>query len=87
MTQPGTPPDHIDSSGNKYWQNSHGKMHRLDGPALEYADGSREFFIDGVNITLDEFLAHPKRKSLKKGSSDSHNKPDTYVSPFTGKIT
>ncbi len=29
------------------WRNSGGKLHRKDGPAFEYADGSAEWYVDG----------------------------------------
>ena len=29
------------------WRNSGGKLHRKDGPAFEYADGSTEWYVDG----------------------------------------
>ena len=37
----------IDSSGNKYWKNDKGKLHREDGPAFERANGYKEWRIDG----------------------------------------
>ena len=29
------------------------KLHRLDGPAVEYADGDKEWFVDGKRHRLD----------------------------------
>jgi hypothetical protein len=35
------------------WRNSDGVMHRKDGPAVEYADGSTEWFVDGKRHRKD----------------------------------
>jgi hypothetical protein len=43
----------IDDFGNKEWRNEYGKLHRLDGPANERADGSKWWFINGVRHRLD----------------------------------
>jgi len=40
-----------DNSGVKYWY-QHNKRHRLDGPAIEYKDGTKFYFID--NVGYDE---------------------------------
>ena len=34
-----------------------GKLHREDGPAVEYNDGYKEWFIDGEQLTEEEFNA------------------------------
>lgn len=34
-------------NGNKVWKNKAGKLHREDGPAIERASGSKEWWIDG----------------------------------------
>jgi len=33
-------------SGNKYWYKED-LLHRIDGPAIEYSDGRKEWYIDG----------------------------------------
>ena len=35
-----------DSNGDKTWR-LEGKLHRIDGPAIEYADGSKSYWIQG----------------------------------------
>ena len=35
-------------SGIKKWRNSLGQLHRLDGPAVEYSTGSREWYQNGL---------------------------------------
>ena len=49
----------IDADGNKFYKNSAGQLHRLDGPAIEYIDGSTYWYKnakwhrdDGPAITL-----------------------------------
>jgi len=32
-----------------------GKRHRIDGPAIEYVDGSKEWWVNGVSMTEEEF--------------------------------
>jgi hypothetical protein len=36
----------IDSLGTKRWNNEKGQRHRLDGPAIEYFDGTKEWRIN-----------------------------------------
>ena len=33
--------------GTKLWRNKSGKFHRLDGPAIEYTDGRKEWWENG----------------------------------------
>ena len=37
----------VDRNGNKIWRNSKGMAHREDGPAIEYNNGSKTWYIDG----------------------------------------
>ncbi len=36
-----------DEKGNKYWRNEKGQYHRTDGPAVEWTDGSKEWYLYG----------------------------------------
>ena len=49
--------------GYKAWY-LNGKCHRVDGPAREFSDGSKEWCIDGIQYTEAEFIA--KTKSVKE---------------------
>ena len=40
----------IDSNGNKYWHNSKEQWHREDGPAIEYKNGTKHWYINGKRI-------------------------------------
>jgi hypothetical protein len=37
----------FDEVGNKFWYNSKNELHRIDGPAIEWAHGSKEWLING----------------------------------------
>jgi len=37
------------------WFNKNGKKHREDGPAIEWNDGYKRWFIDGKEYTEEEF--------------------------------
>jgi len=36
-----------DEYGNKYWTKKNGLLHRLDGPAIEWANGHKEWYKNG----------------------------------------
>ena len=38
---------------SKIWRNDKGQIHRLDGPAVERADGTKEWWVDGKRHRLD----------------------------------
>jgi hypothetical protein len=39
----------IDDVGSKCWR-LNGKLHRTDGPAIEYADGSKYWYYEGKKL-------------------------------------
>ena len=41
-----------------------GELHREDGPAIEYKNGTKKWFLDGVQYTEAEFLAKTTTKEL-----------------------
>jgi hypothetical protein len=43
----------VDENKNIYWCNDKDKYHRLDGPAIEYADGSKSWCVNGKLHRLD----------------------------------
>jgi hypothetical protein len=43
----------VDEYGTKRWFNENGKLHRLDGPAVESANGSKEWYQNGERHRLD----------------------------------
>jgi hypothetical protein len=40
--------------GSTYWYQN-GKYHRLDGPAIEYANGDKSYYIEGKKYTEEDF--------------------------------
>jgi hypothetical protein len=42
----------IDRKGNKFWR-LHGRLHREDGPAAEWADGDKIWRLNGENHRTD----------------------------------
>jgi len=43
----------VNSVGNRVWRLSNGELHRLDGPAYEYANGSKEWWVNGKRHRVD----------------------------------
>ena len=43
----------IDKFGTKIWRNKNGEFHRLDGPAIEYSSGTKEWWQNGKLHRLD----------------------------------
>ena len=37
----------IYENGNRMWKNEGGELHRIDGPACEYIDGHKYWFVNG----------------------------------------
>jgi len=52
MTNPTTNPM-INQMGTKFWFNENGMYHRLDGPAIEYANGNKIWYQKGLPHRLD----------------------------------
>ena len=44
----------IDKYGDKYWY-QHGKLQRTDGPAIEYASGTKTWYLNGKELSEDLF--------------------------------
>jgi hypothetical protein len=36
-----------DEYGNKFWSNSYGQRHRTDGPAVEWVNGGKYWYLNG----------------------------------------
>ena len=43
----------VDQEKTIRWYNEKDRLHRLDGPAIEYANGSKAWFVDGKCHRLD----------------------------------
>ena len=43
----------IDENGDKYWRNKEGKLHRIDGPAIEHRNGNKAWYQMGLKHRID----------------------------------
>jgi hypothetical protein len=43
----------VDKRGTKVWKNSERKLHRADGPAVEYLSGGKEWWVEGKRHRTD----------------------------------
>ena len=50
-------------NGNKSWV-TNGKLHREDGPAIEWSDGVKEWYLNGKLLTEQEFNTRMNPKEL-----------------------
>ena len=62
-------PAMIYKNGNKYWF-KHGKLHNLNGPATEEIDGEKEYWIEGIKLTEEEF---EESKDWEKFEEETEN--------------
>lgn len=53
----------VSDNGSKLWF-LNGKRHREDGPAIEWFDGTQEWYLNGVKLTEEEFNARNKVKEV-----------------------
>ena len=53
MTTPQQSTMTIDQFGTKHWSNINNKLHRIDGPAVEYANGGKYWYLDGKLHRID----------------------------------
>ena len=52
----------VNAKGDKVWYFSD-KMHREDGPAVEYANGDKFWYLNGVYLTEQEWKAQVSKPS------------------------
>jgi len=52
----------INSAGTKYWKNIEGQLHRENGPAIEYAGGTKSWYLEDKKLTEEEF----KHRNINK---------------------
>jgi len=43
----------VHKDGTKFWY-KHGRYHRVDGPAIERARGTKEWFFNGERCSMDD---------------------------------
>jgi len=57
----------VDENKNIHWYNDEDQLHRLDGPAVEWPDGDKEWYVDGKKMTEKEFNEYIKPKPSCEG--------------------
>jgi hypothetical protein len=62
----------IDTHGNKRWYDKYGQDHRLDGPAIEYYNGNKSWYINNRWV----YSLSLQGQALK-GELDMSDLPDT----------
>jgi hypothetical protein len=43
----------IDERGNRFWYDAKGKFHRVNGPAIEYVNGTKCWYLDDKRHRVD----------------------------------
>lgn len=64
----------IDCAVMKVWVKNH-QPHREDGPAVEVSDGTKEWFINGIEFTEEEFNHWLIKKALNDKLQELPHKP------------
>jgi len=72
------PGDGVEGPLGKIWYRN-GKRHREDGPAVEHADGKKEWYRQGKALTASEFAAIREKELAEIG--------DAFKTGLTRKIT
>jgi hypothetical protein len=55
----------INGLGTKKWRLPSGMLHREDGPAIEYPNGNKGWFINGLKYTENEYKYEMRSIKLK----------------------
>jgi hypothetical protein len=55
----------IDDYGYEEWKLPNGKFHREDGPAIEYSNGSKHWYLNGISYTEQEYKYKTRFSKLK----------------------
>jgi len=45
----------IEQDGSKFWY-LNGKYHREDGPAVEYPDGEKRWFLTDIKFSFEDYI-------------------------------
>jgi hypothetical protein len=55
----------IYDNGNKSWELPNGKLHREDGPAIEWPSGGKRWFLNDIQYTENEYKCEMRSRKLK----------------------
>lgn len=47
------------------------KPHNLNGPAMIYADGKEEYYVNGLKITHSQFVLSTKKRASKQEEEEA----------------
>jgi hypothetical protein len=56
----------IDEDGTKVWDLPNGLRHRQDGPAIEWEDGDKHWFLDNIHYTEINYKHEIRSRKLKQ---------------------
>lgn len=62
---------HTDKCGHRFYFKDQEMtiFHRLDGPAIEWSDWSKEFYVDGKRLTKKQFSAMTNEQLLERAEA------------------
>ena len=65
---------HTDKCGHRFYFKDQEMtiFHRLDGPAIEWSDWSKEFYVDGKRLTKKQFSDLTKEKLLQAAEEKAY---------------
>jgi len=75
----GEPAIHFEN-GDKVWH-QHNKIHRLDGPAIEYVNGRKEYYIDDIQYSETNYWNHPDVIAYKEKMNNKSIQYETKILP------
>ncbi len=55
---------YIDSNGNKHWF-LNGERHRTDGPAVEFKDGTKLWYLNDESLSENDYLQRTRKNKLE----------------------
>jgi hypothetical protein len=56
----------INEHGTKEWKLPNGIWHREDGPAIEYSNGDKSWYINGISYNEQEYKYEIRSRELKQ---------------------
>ena len=56
----------VSEGGTKYWLNEKGQRHNEHGPAIEYADGSKSYYVNGKYYSHEAWKRKVEKSKVKE---------------------
>ena len=77
----------VDSYGNRFYYNNAGKWHRENGPAVEYANGSKRWYYKGqLHRTDGPAIEYPNGAKFWVQNNLLHRTDGPAVEYFNGEL-